>query len=163
MDDPAKVAASKEFITLFHPKTDPRYIAKQLDQAMPHMIEAAKSNDPKLDVKKFEHDKRTLIMTNTGKMLDRQAHVFSRHFTLQELQGLIAFCKSPLGHKLAAETAKIQEEMLMWNRQTKEEDRQQRVREAGDKDAPDTASKPVAPKGGPAPAKVPTPPAKPQK
>ncbi|MEI9931069.1 MAG: DUF2059 domain-containing protein [Rhizomicrobium sp.] len=147
-DDPAKVAAAREFITLFHPKTDPHYIATQLDIFMPSMIKAAKRADPKLDAKKFEHDRRALIMKNSGIILDRQATVFSRHFTLQELKDLIAWCRSPLGHKLAVETGKIQQEMLMWNRKTREE-----ARMKDDDDDAAVSPKPGTSKGQPAPTK----------
>jgi hypothetical protein len=148
-DDPAKVTAARQFIMLFHIQTDPKYIAQRLDEAMPHMIEAAKRGDPKLDVKKYERDTRDRIMGNTGKILDHQARVLSRHFTMQELRELIAFCQSPIGRKLAAETPKIQQEML---RLSREERKQSRAASPGggikfhDEAAPAKTTKPPAQK-----------------
>ena len=46
-------------------------------------------------------------------MLDVQARVVSRIFTLAELKQLIAFCKSPLGQKLIAQTPAIQREVMI--------------------------------------------------
>ena len=55
-------------------------------------------------------------MANAHKSLDMQAHVVSRHFTLPELKGLIAFFGSPLGRKLTAETRKITMDMRLMRR-----------------------------------------------
>lgn len=115
-DDPAKVALAREFIQLYHPQIDTQHIAMMIDKGMPRAIEAAKSRDPKVDIKKFEQDTRARMMAGAEKSLDRQSHVVSRHFSEQELKDLIAFFKGPLGQKLAAETPNIQREMLMMNR-----------------------------------------------
>ncbi len=103
-DDPAKVALAKEFIQLYHPRIDMQHVVMMIDKGMPRAIEAAKHRDPKVDVKKFEQDTRARMMTGAEKSLDRQAHVVSRHFSEQELKDLIAFCKGPLGQKLAETT-----------------------------------------------------------
>ena len=115
-DDPAKVALAKEFIQLYHPRIDMQHVAAMIDKGMPRAIEAAKQRDPKVDVKKFEQDTRAKMLAGAEKSLDRQSHVVSRHFSEQELKDLIAFFKSPLGHKLAEETTNIQHDMLMMNR-----------------------------------------------
>ena len=111
-DDPAKVAAARDFIKMFHPQTDPAAVGAMIDKSMPRMIAAAKMQDPKLDAKKFEHDTRARILQSTEKVLDLQAHVVSRHFTLQELNAFIAFFHTPAGQKLTAEQPKIQADML---------------------------------------------------
>jgi len=118
-DDPAKVSIAREFIILYHPKTNPKSIAAGIDLRMPRMIAAAKHDNPKLDVKAFEAETRAKIMTGSGHILDHQARVVARHFTLQELKDLLAFVSSPVGRKLAAETPKIQREMLTENRVAK--------------------------------------------
>ena len=118
-DDPAKVALAKEFIQLYHPRIDMQHVALMIDKGMPRAIEAAKRRDPKVDVKKFEQDTRAKMLSGAEKSLDRQAHVVSRHFSEQELKDLITFFKSPLGHKLAEETTKVQHDMLMMNQTDK--------------------------------------------
>ena len=115
-DDPAKVTLAREFIQLYHPKIDMQHVVAMIDKGMPRAIAAAKARDPKVDVKKFEADTRAKMLANAERSLDRQSHVVSRHFSEQELKDLITFFKSPLGHKLAEETPKIQHEMLMMNR-----------------------------------------------
>jgi uncharacterized protein len=111
-DDPAKVAAAKEFIVLFHPRMDPAKIAAQIDRFMPGMIKAAKANDPKLDDKKYATQRRAELLAQSTRALDLQAHVVSRHFSLPELKGLSGFYRSPLGRKLTEETPKISMEIM---------------------------------------------------
>ena len=115
-DNPAKVALAREFIQLYHPRIDMQHVAMMIDMGMPRAIAAAKTRDPKVDVKKFEADTRAKMLAGAEKSLDRQSHVVSRHFSEQELKDLITFFKSPLGHKLAEETTNIQHDMLMMNR-----------------------------------------------
>jgi uncharacterized protein len=117
VDDPAKVAAAREFIILYHPRMDPAKTKEMLDHGMANAIAHAKQQNPKLDEKKFEADTRARIMGNITKALDLQARIISRHFTLQELKDLSAFFKSPLGQKLTAETPKIVRDMMQQKRQ----------------------------------------------
>ena len=149
-DDPAKVAAARDFIMLAHPRTDPRTTAQMLDKVMPRMIAAAQHQDPKLDAKKFEKDTRARMMTMATDRLDLQAHIVSRHFTLQELKDLKAFYASPIGRKLTAETPKIQMEVMI---------SKPRIFPRGN------SVKPVlsGPQKTPAPAKAPNPTAPPKK
>lgn len=111
-DDPAKVAAARQFITAYHPQTDPQIVSKMIDQVMPRMIEAAKRGNSKLDPKKFAVETKAKYMQTTGRMLDLQSLMVSRHFSLQELNALTAFFRGPLGHKLMVETPKIRGDML---------------------------------------------------
>ncbi|HEY8697121.1 MAG TPA: DUF2059 domain-containing protein [Rhizomicrobium sp.] len=115
-DDPAKVAAAKAFIVLFHPRADPRNIALAVDRMMPRMVAVARQQDPKLDTKQFVKDARARYLDNAVKMLDLQAHVVSRHFTMAELKAYIAFFGSPLGRKLTAATPQIEMEVMMGKR-----------------------------------------------
>jgi hypothetical protein len=149
-DEPAKVAAARDFIMLAHPRTDPQNTAQMLDKVMPRMIAAAKRQDPKLDAKKYEKDTRARMMTMATDRLDLQAHIVSRHFTLQELKDLKAFYGSPIGRKLTAETPKIQMEVMI---------SKPRILPRGN------SAKPMlsGPQKTPAPDKVLTPPAKTQK
>ncbi len=116
-DDPAKVAAAKQFIQLYHPNMDPKNVSAMIDSYLPRAIEAQRKEDPKFDAKKFAQERRAQIMANTAKGLDMQSHIVSRHFTLPELKGLIAFYSSPLGRKLTAETPKITMDMRLTRRE----------------------------------------------
>ena len=118
-DDPAKVAAAKEFIQLYHPSMNALNVTVQIQRFMPMFVARAKQDNPKLDVKKFTHEKRIELMQKAADNLDRQAHVVSRHFTLAELKGLIGFFRNSLGARLAAETPKIQRELMILNRQAR--------------------------------------------
>jgi hypothetical protein len=111
-DDPAKVAAAREFIVLYHPRMDPAKVAAQIDRFMPGMIKAAKANDPKLDEKKYTAERRAQLLAQSARILDMQARVVSRHFSLPELKGLTGFYRSPLGRKLTDETPKIGMEVM---------------------------------------------------
>ena len=115
-DDPAKVAAAREFIILYHPQVDPKKLMARLDEALPRMAAQAKKMDPELDEKGYIANARAHYIEGNRQSLERQSHVVSRHFTLQELKDLIAFCKSKLGQRLIVETMNIQTEMMLDNR-----------------------------------------------
>lgn len=115
-DDPAKVAAARQFVLLYHPWVDPKNVSAQLDKTLPVMSAARKKTDPKLDTKKLEAETRARVMERLGRSLDLQSRVISRHFSLQELKSLTAFYASPLGRKLLAETPKIQNETREYHR-----------------------------------------------
>ena len=52
------------------------------------------------------------MLRSAERGLNLQAHVVSRHFTLPELKGLIAFFAGPLGRKLTGETPAITREVM---------------------------------------------------
>jgi hypothetical protein len=110
-DDPAKVAAAREFIILYHPQMNPLNISAKIDRFIPRMVQAAKEQDPKLDVKKFVRERRAQLLKQSQETIDRQAHVVSRHFSMDELRQLTAFFRSPLGRKLNDESPKIQKDL----------------------------------------------------
>lgn len=110
-DDPAKVQAAKIFIPLYHPMLDKQRFAKHLDELLPRMAESAKIRDPNVDTKKFMEKTRAMYLEKNAEALDRQSHIVSRHFSLQELNQLIEFFKGPAGKKLVDETPKIMQEM----------------------------------------------------
>src|SRR5438093_4071803 len=116
---------------------------------MPMFVARAKQDNPKLDVKKFMHEKRMELMQKAADNLDRQAHVVSRHFTLAELKGLMGFLRSPLGSRLVAETPKIQREMMMQNQRARMAAMAARAKAAKvqsdeDEDEDDNSSRPPA-------------------
>jgi hypothetical protein len=115
-DDPAKVEAARNFLIAFHIQLDPKNISANIGKRLPGAVANEKARNPKLDVKKFEADIRARFMDAAVKRLDLQAHVVSRHFTLEELKGLVAFFNSPLGRKLGTETPKIVGDMMRENR-----------------------------------------------
>jgi hypothetical protein len=116
-DDPAKVAAAREFIILAHPRTDPQNLAASIDKAMPRLVAGAKRRDPKLDEKAYESETRARMLSTAANRLDLEAQVVSRHFTIEELKALAEFYGSPLGRKLTGETPKIQVELMHLKRQ----------------------------------------------
>src|ERR1051326_2744932 len=77
-DDPARVAAARQFIVVYHPHTDPRDVAKRFDESRPRMIAMVKQQNPKGDAKKFVEERRAIILDQANKMLDLQSHVLSR-------------------------------------------------------------------------------------
>lgn len=154
-DDPAKVAAAREFIVLYHPQTNPANVKMLLDTRIPRMIERKKKRIKNFDAKKFEAEMRARIMAGAAAKLDLQAHIVSRHFSLAELKALTAFFKGGLGSRLVAETPRIQQDML----QIHQKEAAMQAAAAGEEDEDED---------GDAPAKSPKPvlkpmPAKPQK
>jgi hypothetical protein len=110
-DDPAKVAAAREFIVVYHPRSDPKNVKAMVDAGIGRAVANAVKLDPKLDPKKYENDLRARVMGNAERSLDLQSHVVSRHFTLPELKALAAFYSSPLARKLDAQNAIITHEV----------------------------------------------------
>jgi hypothetical protein len=110
-DDPAKVAAARAFLLAYRPNLDPVRGWAMLDKMMPRMIARQLQDNPKLDVAKYDRETRTHMMSRLLGSLDLQAHVVSRHFTLQELKDLQAFFVAPLGKKLITETPFIKRDM----------------------------------------------------
>lgn len=149
-DDPAKVAAARAFIMLYHPRTDPANVKRLLDTRLPRMIELKKQRIKGFDARKFEAEMRTRIMNGAAAKLDLQAHVVSRHFSLDQLKALVAFFKGPLGGKLVAETPRIQQDMLQIHRR---EAAQQSAEEEDEDDDATPPAKPMKPSLKPAPAK----------
>jgi hypothetical protein len=111
-DDPAKVAAAREFIILAHPRTDPKNIAANIDKVIPRLVATAKKNDPKLDAKAYESQTRARMLSTAAIRLDLESQIVSRHFTIEELKAFSAFYASPTGRRLTDETPKIQAEMM---------------------------------------------------
>jgi hypothetical protein len=116
-DDPAKIAAAREFIQLYHPRMNLASVKKMLDKFIPRAIARKKQDDPKFDGKKYEAEMRARVMKGSAAKLELQAQIVARHFTMPELQALNLFFKAPLGKKLVDETSKIQRDMLMARRQ----------------------------------------------
>ena len=110
-DDPAKIAAAREFIEVYHPGSDPKNVKAMVDAGIGQAVANAAKLDPKLDRKKYENDLRDRVIGNAERSLDLQSHVVSRHFTLPELKALTAFYASPVARKLQAQTPIIAHEV----------------------------------------------------
>ena len=115
-DDPARVAAAREFLITYHPRMDPKALVAMLDKFRPRMLATAKAADPKADANKVVDERRKSFITNLTRSLDMQSRIIARHFTVQELKGLTAFFRGPLGKKLVEETPKIQMEVMRQHR-----------------------------------------------
>jgi len=146
-DDPAKVAAARQFIIAYHPNMDPKQIAAQVERVLPRMVALIKEEEPKVDVEKFRRERRALLIGNANKTLDLQAHVISRHFTLQELNALTNYFRGGVGKKLANEIPKIQMDLMMERRQ------QMLMKPVPGMKPQAPAAAPAAPKKGAAPQK----------
>jgi hypothetical protein len=119
-DDPAKVAAAREFILVAHPRTDPKNIETNLDRNLPRMAARAKAADPKLDTDAFMKEYRSRALHQASLTLDIMSRAVARHFSLQEIKDLTAFYRSPLGRKLTEQTPYIQREVMMAKRLDRE-------------------------------------------
>jgi len=159
-DDPAKVSLAHQFLVLYHPRLDLKNVKKVLDGFIPRAVAAYKKRDPKFDAKKYEAETRDRVIKGATQKIELQSHIVSRHFTMQELQGLVAFFKGPLGAKLVAETPKIQMNMLQLRRELGEQMKGSSYRKE-DKNAKDDDEDDDDEDEDEAPAKKPAP-AKPQ-
>lgn len=112
-DDPVKVAAARAFLIAYRPNLDPVKSWAMIDKMMPRMIAGQQKLDPKFDPVKYDRDNRIHLMHRILGSLDLQAHVVSRHFSLQELKDLQAFFVGPLGRKLIDQTPVIKREMRL--------------------------------------------------
>jgi hypothetical protein len=153
-DDPAKVALARQFIVAFHPRLDPKNIKKGLDVFIPRAVAIYKKRDPKFDAKKYDAETRDRVLKGAAKKIELQSHIISRHFTADELKGLIAFFKGPLGAKLVVETPKIQMDMLQIRREIGEQTKGSSYKKDGADDEDEDEDD--------APAKMKPAPAKPQ-
>ena len=115
-DDPARVAAAREFLITYRPRMDPKALAAMLDKFRPRMLANVKAEDPKADANKVVDQRRKSFITNLTRSLDTQSRIIARHFTVQELKELTAFFRSPVGKKLVEETPKIQMEVMRQHR-----------------------------------------------
>jgi len=115
-DDPAKVAAAREFILVAHPRTDPKTIEANLDRNLPRMAARAKAADPKIDPTAYMKEYKSRALRQAAITFDIMSRAVARHFTLQEIRDLTAFYRSPLGRKLTEQTPYIQREVMIGKR-----------------------------------------------
>ena len=87
-----------------------------LDKLMPRAIAEIKQQNPKADAKKLAEQQRAAYLANATQGLELQAHVVSRHFSVQELKALTAFFRGPLGKKLVDQASNIQMEVMREHR-----------------------------------------------
>ncbi|MBV8801338.1 MAG: DUF2059 domain-containing protein [Alphaproteobacteria bacterium] len=106
--DPARLALAKEYMNAARPRSP----QEMLDQTVRRMVNMAKLANPKLDAKKFEVQRRAVMMKKMTESLDMQARVIAQHYSLEELKGLVTFYKSPLGRKLVKETPLIMQQIM---------------------------------------------------
>ncbi|HEX3651978.1 MAG TPA: DUF2059 domain-containing protein [Rhizomicrobium sp.] len=111
-DDPAKVAAAREFIMAYRPRLNPAFVSAEMDKVREQVADNLKKQDPKADVKAIMEKQRAEVMARIERQLDDQSHLVSHHFTMQELKDLTAFFSHGAGKKLIDETPKIQMEMM---------------------------------------------------
>jgi hypothetical protein len=115
-DDPARVAAARDFLMAYRPRLNPKFAASQLDKFKAEMIAQMHKEDPKIDARAAVEKRRAEVLARIQVQLDQQSHVISRYFTLQELKTLTAFFSGGAGKKLIDVTPKIQMEMMRQRR-----------------------------------------------
>jgi hypothetical protein len=74
------------------PKEDQERMSRVMDRAYEKMIQRL--------------DKQTKVI------IDAMVPVYAKHFTIEEIKGIIAFFESPIGKKWLAETPSIQQESM---------------------------------------------------
>jgi hypothetical protein len=111
-DDPAKVAAAREFLKAYRPRLNPAFVSAQMDKVQQQVAENLKKEDPKADVKAVMAKRRAAVLARIDTQLDNQAHMVAPYFTLPELKALTAFFNHGVGKKLIDATPKIQMEMM---------------------------------------------------
>jgi len=110
----ARLAAARKFLSTVHPRMNPTKLSAQIDRVMPEWIKVTKRGNPKLDEKKYAESMRSRMIQSNTKSLDLQSRFVARHFTTGELNEIVAFLESPIGHKMADELPKIRDEMTMY-------------------------------------------------
>jgi hypothetical protein len=111
-DDPAKVAAAREFLKAFRPRLNPAFVSAEMDKVRQQVADNLKKENPKADVNAILAKRRAEVLARIDTQLDSQAHLISRYFTVQELKQLTAFFSTGVGKKLTDMTPKIQIEMM---------------------------------------------------
>ncbi len=115
-DDPAKVAAARDFLMAYRPQLNPKFAQSQLEKYKAEMIAQLHKQDPKIDAKAAVEKRRAEVLARIDLQLDRQSHVISHYFTQQELKALTAFFSGGVGKKLIDVTPNIQMEMMRQRR-----------------------------------------------
>ena len=115
-DDPAKVAAARDFLMAYRPRLNPKFAESQLEKYKAEMIAQLRKQDPKIDAKAAVEKRRAEVLARIDMQLDKQSHVISHYFSLQELKALTAFFSNGVGKKLIDETPEIQMEMMRQQR-----------------------------------------------
>jgi hypothetical protein len=114
-DDPAKVAAAREFLQAYRPNLNAAFVSAQMEKGRKQFAQALKNGDPKMsdaDVNAAMAKRRTQILARLNMQLDTQSQVISGYFTLPELKALTAFFSQGVGKKLVDATPNIQMEMM---------------------------------------------------
>ena len=111
-DDPATVAAAREFIQTYRPNLNPAFVSAQMDKAKEQMAENLKKQDPKADVKAVLAQRRAEVLARINTQLDTQSQMVSHYFTVPELKALTAFFSQGVGKKLVDSAPKIQMELM---------------------------------------------------
>lgn len=107
--NPAALAAARELIEMKGAKS-------MFDAVVPGVIETVKNNflrtNPALskDLNEVSTQLRKEYESRRGQPLDEVAKTFADRFSLQELQGAIAFYKTPIGKKLIEGEARALED-----------------------------------------------------
>ena len=86
---------------------------------------------------------------NTSELLQQLAPVYDKYYSLEDIQGLIAFYETPIGKKLLATTPQVMQESMKIGQEYGQKIAQQAMEEIkAQTGAPGASSSPTPPPGG---------------
>jgi len=109
--DPARVAAARPLVAALGLREK---ALASIERFVPTMSPAVKRQTPKMtdaEAKKVPDMLRANGRADLPNLLEYQAHVLARHYTVDELKALTAFYLTPAGKKLLAEQTKVEMDM----------------------------------------------------
>jgi uncharacterized protein len=109
--DPAAVAKAKEVMAAAHSDKMADQVITMMEKPLSQLIESANPGRAK-EVTDLLHDQFIPAMRERlPEFTDMAARVYAKHFTVEDLDQLIAFYDSPIGKKLVAEQGAMLAEM----------------------------------------------------
>jgi hypothetical protein len=109
--DPAAVAKAKEVMAAAHSDRMADQVITMMEKPLSQLIESANPGRAK-EVTDLLHDRFIPAMRERlPEFTDLAARVYAKHFTVADLEQLIAFYNSPIGKKLLAEQGAMLAEM----------------------------------------------------
>ena len=123
--DPAKIALGVQLLEATHAKAN---ALAYIELMMPSLASSLKARKPDVSpamLGKFQQSVKAQMIAGLPHLLDLQARVLARHYSMDELKGLAAFYKSKLGQRMVEETPKVLKETVpigqAWGRETSQD------------------------------------------
>ena len=109
--DPARLAAARPLVQAVGLREK---ALAAIERAVPMMTKTIKFRNPKLtdaEMKKVPDRIRANAHATLGQLLEFQAHIYAKHFTVDQIKAITAFYRSDAGKRLLAEETTINTEM----------------------------------------------------